>query len=90
MKKTNKNSRAQDFANIKNIQELEYNKRLLTSRIDQQEIMIMYKLKCVWEFISPANLLDMGCKAIASHNPSFNVFYKTFQYVKSLVKSRKK
>ena len=90
MKKTNKNSRAQEYANIKNMEELEYSKKLLSSRIDQQEIMIMYKLKCVWEYISPSNLLDMGCKAIASHNPSFNVFYKTVLYIKSLVKSRKK
>lgn len=85
-----KNSRTQEYADIRNFQELKYSKRLLTSRIDQQEIMLMYKLRGVWDFISPSNLLDMGCKAVAAHNPVFNIFYKTFRYIKSLFKSHKK
>lgn len=83
-----KSNITQDYANIKNIEELKYHRRLLSSRIEQQEIMVMYKLRCLWDFISPSNLLSMGFKAIAIHNPVFNVFYKTFQYVKSLVKGR--
>ena len=42
MKKTNKNSRAQEYANIKTMEELDYRKKLLSSRIDQQEIMAQY------------------------------------------------
>ena len=60
-----KDNRLSDYRNIRNLQELQYCRRLLSSRIDHQEIMVMYKLRCVWEFISPSNLLDMGCKAIA-------------------------
>ena len=49
----------------------------------------MYKLRCVWEFISPSNLLDMGCKAIASHNASFNIIYRTVEFIRTFAKGRK-
>ena len=55
-------NRMSDYRNIRNLQELQYHRRLLSSRIDHQEIMVMYKLRCVWDFLSPSNLLDMGCK----------------------------
>lgn len=86
MEKVNKSS---DYRNIRNIQELQYHRRLLSSRIDHQEIMVMYKLRCVWEFISPSNLLEMGCKAIASHNPSFNVLYRTMDFIRNVIKGRR-
>ena len=85
-----KDNRISDYRNIRNLQELQYCRRLLSSRIDHQEIMVLYKLRCVWEFISPSNLLDMGCKAIASHNPSFNILYRTVDFIRNLAKSRRK
>ena len=68
-----------DYRNIRTLQELQYHRRLLSSRIDHQEIMVMYKLRCVWEFISPSNLFSMGCRAIASYNPSFGFIYRTVE-----------
>ncbi len=84
-----KDNRISDYRNIRNLQELQYCRRLLSSRIDHQEIMVMYKLRCVWEFISPSNLLDMGCKAIASHNASFNIIYRTVEFIRTFAKGRK-
>ncbi len=83
------NNRISDYRNIRNIQELQYQRRLLSSRIDHQEIMVMYKLRCVWEFISPSNLLDMGLRAVASHNSSFNILYKAVDFVKNIIRSRR-
>lgn len=84
-----KASRSTEYRNIRNIQELQYHRRLLSSRIDHQEIMVMYKLRCVWEFISPSNLLDMGCRAIASHSPSFNFLYRSVDFIRNLVRARR-
>ncbi|HJB43933.1 MAG TPA: hypothetical protein IAB87_04005 [Candidatus Coprenecus merdipullorum] len=86
MEKLNK---SYEYRNIRNLEELQYHRRLLSSRIDHQEIMVMYKLRCVWEFISPSNLLDMGCRAIASHSSSFNILYRTVDFIRNLAKSRK-
>ena len=82
-------NRTSDYRSIRNLQELQYHRRLLSSRIDHQEIMVMYKLRCVWEFISPSNLLDMGCRAIASHNPSFNFLYRSVDFIRNLVRARR-
>lgn len=83
-----KDNRISDYRNIRNIQELQHYRRLLSSRIDHQEIMVMYKLRCVWEFISPSNLIGMGCRAIASHNPSFNLIYRSVDFIRSIFKGR--
>lgn len=84
-----KDNRISDYRNIRNLQELQYCRRLLSSRIDHQEIMVLYKLRCVWEFMSPSNLLDMGCKAIASHNASFNFLYRTAEFIRTLAKAKR-
>ncbi|HIZ85271.1 MAG TPA: hypothetical protein IAC04_02135 [Candidatus Coprenecus stercoravium] len=76
-----KSNRVTDYRDIRNLQELQYCRRMLSSRIDHQEIMVMYKLRCVWEFISPSNLLDMGCRAVASHNRTFGILYNLVRNV---------
>lgn len=90
MEKTERNNRASDYANIRNMKELQYQRRLLSSRIDHQEITVMYKLRCLWDFVSPSNLMDLGFKAIATHNPSFNIFYRAFSFVKDFLRSRRR
>lgn len=85
-----KGNKASDYRNIRNLQELQYHRRLLSSRIDHQEIMVMYKLRCVWEFISPVNLLNMGCRAIASHNRSFNILYRSVNFIKNFFRGTRR
>ncbi len=77
-----------DYRNIRNLQDLQYQRRLLASKIDHQEIMVMYKLGCVWEFLSPSNLLNMGLRAVASHSRSFNIFYNTVGFIKNFIRKR--
>lgn len=86
--KMEKDNRILDYRNIRNLQELQHCRRLLSSRIDHQEIMVMYKLRGVWEFISPSNLISMGCRAIASHNPSFNIIYRSVDFIRSIFKGK--
>ena len=78
-----------DYRQIRTLQELQYHRRLLSSRIDHQEIMVMYKLRCVWEFISPSNLFNMGCRAIASYSPSFSFLYRSVEFLKGFIKRRR-
>ncbi len=78
-----------DYRSIRNLQELQYHRRLLSSKIENQEIMVMYKLSCVWEFISPTNLLNMGLRAVASHSRSFNIFYNTIGFVQNLIRRKR-
>lgn len=81
-----KKIRKQEYLQIENIKDLHHHRRILSSKIDNQEIMIKYKLRNIWSNLSPSSLLNMGCSAIAAHNSSFNVFYKTFLYVKNFFK----
>ncbi len=81
--------RNQEYLNIRSVKDLHYQRRLLNSRIEHQEIMVMYKLRNLWDYMSPSRILSMGCQAIASHNKSFNVAYSTFLYLKSLISNRK-
>ena len=39
--------------------------------------------------ISPSNLFSMGCRAIASYNPSFGFIYRTVEFLKGFIKRRK-
>ncbi|HIZ87159.1 MAG TPA: hypothetical protein IAC03_03240 [Candidatus Coprenecus pullistercoris] len=78
-----------DYKDIRNLQDLRRCKRLLSSRIEHQEIMVMYKLRCAWDFVSPSNLIDMGCRAIASHNSSFNLIYRTVDFIRGFINIRK-
>lgn len=80
-----KRDRIEEYLNIRNLDDLHRHRRLLSSRIDNEEIMVRYKLGRVWDFLSPSNLLEMGCRAVASHSPAFNIFYKTALYIKTLI-----
>ncbi len=78
-----------DYRSIRNLQDLQYQRRLLSSKIEHQEMMVVYKLGCVWEFISPSNLLNMGVRALATHSRPFNFFYNTVGFVKNVIRKRR-
>ncbi len=78
-----------DYRSIRNLEELHYQRRLLASKIEHQEMMVVYKLGCVWEFISPSNLLDMGVKALSVHSRPFNIFYNAVGFIRNILKRRR-
>lgn len=84
-----KENRIQGYLNIRTAKDLQYQRRLISSRIEHQEIMVMYKAKLLWDYISPARLINMGCEALAERNQSFNVAYRTFTFVKSLIRNKR-
>ena len=51
--------------------------------------MTIVKLRCVWEFISPSNLFNMGCRAIASYSPSFSFLYRSVEFLRGFIKRRR-
>ncbi len=78
-----------DYRNIRNLQELQYQRRLLSSKIEHQEMMVVYKLGCVWEFISPTNLMSLGVNALKTHSRPFNIIYNAVGFVKNILKRRR-
>ncbi len=88
--KMGKENRNSAYLSIRNVKDLQHQRRILSSRIDHQEIMVMYKLRNLWDFISPANLLDMGCRAIASHSRPFGVFYQAVSFLRLFLTGKRK
>lgn len=70
------------------MKELRFQRKLLSSRIEHQEAMIMYKIQTIREHISPSRLLYMGFESAASRNSMFNVAFKTFNMIRSIISNR--
>lgn len=86
MKTTDSN---REYSRIRTIQDLQYQKRLLHARIDHQEVMIMYRFRSLWDFLSPTRLAVMGLESLASHNRKFGIFYRTATIVTQFLRSRR-
>ncbi|MCF0166114.1 MAG: hypothetical protein HUJ89_02895 [Bacteroidales bacterium] len=80
-----KNDRIKAYLSISNAKDLQYQRRLLESRIDHQELMISYKVKSLWDYVSPTRLLRDGCNALAARNKKFNIFVRTYEFVRSIL-----
>lgn len=70
---------------IRNIEELRYQRRLLASRIEQQEVMISHKVEVLKKAWSPANLAYMGLESLAVRKPAFIVILKAFKWIRSKI-----
>ena len=76
--------RNKQYSHIRTLEDLRYQKRLLSSKIDHQEVMIMYRFRNLWDFISPGRLAVLGLESLASHNKAFGIFYRTASFVTGL------
>lgn len=83
-------ARNREYARIKTIQDLHYQRRLLKSKIDHEEVMIMYRFRSLWDFMSPSRLAVLGLNAIASHNRKFGIFFRTAGFVADFIRSRRR
>jgi len=83
-----KELRRQGYTRIKTMNDLHYQQRLLASRIEHQEVMVMYRVRSLWDFISPTKLLNLGCEALAAHNKAFNLFYRTASFITHFFRGR--
>lgn len=82
--------RNREYARIKTIQDLHYQKRLLRSKIDHQEVMIMYRFRNLWDFMSPSRLAALGLEALASHNRKFGIFFRTANFIADFIRQRRR
>lgn len=80
-----KESNSLDYSSIKSLKDLQYQRRLLSSRIDHQEIMISYRIRTIKDNVSPTNLAYMGFESLAARNNTAAVLFRTFNIVKSFV-----
>jgi len=89
MSSNDKLLRRQGYLHIQNMEDLDYQRRLLRSRIDHQEIMVMYRLRCMWDFLSPVHLLGMGIRAVADHNRKMGIFINAITSVINFFRKRR-
>ncbi|MBO7764030.1 MAG: hypothetical protein J6S16_03720 [Bacteroidales bacterium] len=84
----NQANNTSDYSSISSLKELKFQRKLLSSRIEHQEAMIMYKIQVVKENVSPSRLLYMGFESVAARNSVVNVAFKTFNTIRSIITNR--
>lgn len=77
-----------DYNSIRSLKDLQYQRRLLSSRIDHQEIMISYRIRTIKDNVSPWNLAYMGFESVAARNNTVGVIFRAFNVVRSLFQSK--
>jgi len=82
--------RNREYARIRTIEDLRLQRRLLSSKIEHQEVMIMYRFRSLWDFISPGRLAVMGLESLASRNKSFGIFYRTATFISQFLRRRRR
>lgn len=81
-------SKTSEYSQISSMKELRFQRKLLSSRIEHQEAMIMYKIQVVKENVSPGRLFYMGFESVAARNSVANVAFKTFNMIRSIITNR--
>lgn len=84
----NQSNKASEYRRISSMKELRFQRKLLSSRVENQEAMIMYKIQMIKENVSPGRLIYMGLEAAASRNSVANVAFKTFNMIRSIISNR--
>jgi len=79
-----------EYAGIRSVKELRYQKRLIASKLEHQEVMIMYRVRNLWDYISPLRLVGMGLESLAERNRPFGILYKSASFAFNLLKSRRR
>jgi len=83
-------ARNREYAKIRTIEDLHHQKRILAARIEHQEVMIMYRFRSLWDFMSPTRLAVLGLESLASHNKSFGIFYRTASFISQFLQRRRR
>lgn len=78
-----------DFSKISSLEELKHKKRVLTSKIDHQEIMIQYQLRILREYISPGRLLMLGVQTASAKSPLLSSLFQSFNLIRSYLSNKK-
>ena len=84
----NQQNNITEYSQISSMKELRFQRKLLSSRVEHQEAMIVYKVQILKEHISPAKLLYMGFESAAARNNVLNVAFKTFNMIRSILSNR--
>jgi hypothetical protein len=71
------------------MKELKFQRRLISSKVEHQESLIMYKIQTIREHFSPGRLIYMGFESAAAHNSVMNVAFKTFNMIRSIISDRR-
>jgi hypothetical protein len=72
------------YSNIKGIKELRNQRRLLSSRIEHQEVMIFYSIRTIKDNYSPFKIVYMGLEAASKRSPFMGAIFQTIAFIKSL------
>ena len=63
----NQSNKASEYRRISSMKELRFQRKLLSSRVENQEAMIMYKIQMIKENVSPGRLIYMGLEHFFSY-----------------------
>ena len=77
----NQSNKASEYRRISSMKELRFQRKLLSSRVENQEAMIMYKIQMIKENVSPGRLIYMGLEAAASRNSVVRKFKNTIDNI---------
>ncbi len=77
-----------EYSQISSMKELRFQRKLLSSRVEHQEAMIMYKIQVIKENVTPGKLLMIGFEAAAARNSVANIAFKTFNMIRSIISGR--
>lgn len=74
-----------DYQSIRSLKDLKYQRKLLSSRLDNQEIMIMYQVRTIRDYYSIFNVAYMGFESLAARNSKVAVAFRAFNAAKALI-----
>lgn len=75
--------------NIKSLKELEYQRKILSSRIEQQELIISYKAKILKDSFSPFNFMYQGLESLSHKYSTFGFILKGIDLIRSIKFNKK-
>lgn len=81
----NHQSNITNLGAISTLKELRFQKKLLASRVEHQEALIVYKMKVIREQVTPGKLLYKGIESISSRSPFMNIAFRFFTLVRRVL-----
>lgn len=73
------------YGDIKTLKELQYQRRLLSSKIEHQETLISYKIRSIKEYVSPKRLFYNGFEFLAKRNSFASGLLRTYNLIRNIL-----
>ena len=85
----NQQTNTSEYGHITTLKELRFHRKLLSSKVEHQEAMILYKVQTIRENLSPSRLIYTGFQTAAARNTFISVAFKAFNMIRSILSKGK-